>query len=109
MCWHRSHQIGCALMLTQSGPNAMIIGWKTIGYRPAKKNGSRWLMKLVLMAGNCSRCLSLEDAPAWLQEIPTIQTLRWVWEQQFQPLAEGGTFRTNETLVPAGQMHNSPY
>ncbi len=53
--------------------------------------------------------LSQEDAPAWLKELPTIQTLRWIWEQQFHPVAEGGTFRTNETLVPAGQMHNSPY
>jgi transposase len=53
--------------------------------------------------------LSEKDAPAWLQEIPPIQTLRWIWEQQFHPVSEGGAFRTNETLVPAGQMHNSPY
>ena len=53
--------------------------------------------------------LDQEDAPDWLQEIPAIQTLRWIWEQQFYPVSEGGTFRANETLVPAGQMHNSPY
>ncbi len=52
--------------------------------------------------------LASADAPAWLQEIPAIQTLRRLWEQQFYPVSEGGTFRTHETLVPCGQRHNSP-
>jgi Transposase DDE domain len=47
--------------------------------------------------------------PETPQEIPTIQTFRWIWEQQFYPPETGGTFRVDETVVPAGQMYNSPY
>jgi transposase len=60
------------------------------------------------------RLLTAIDAEAtelgWLREVPAIQTLRWVWIQQYQITAEGGVcWRQGEDLPPAGQMINSPY
>ncbi len=49
------------------------------------------------------------DAPAWLREIPAVETLRRVWVQQFQ-LVEGATrWRAAEDIPPAAVFIGSPY
>ena len=46
--------------------------------------------------------------PDWMQTLPAITTLRTIWEQQFEPRAQGGQWRS-EPAVPAAQLINSPY
>jgi transposase len=56
--------------------------------------------------------LDAASAPTWLREIPAVQSVRRVWEQQYHPRAadgEGGHWRLTEDLAPAGQIQNSPY
>lgn len=48
------------------------------------------------------------DAPDWMKTLPALDLLRTVWEQQFEPLEDGGEFR-REPAVPAAQMITSPY
>lgn len=44
----------------------------------------------------------------WMQSLPAITTLRTMWEQQFEPRAQGGQWRS-EPALPAAQLINSPY
>jgi len=51
------------------------------------------------------------DTPStadWLKTLPAVTTLRSIWDQQFEPLGQGGRWRL-EPALPAGQMINSPY
>ncbi len=51
------------------------------------------------------------DAPStadWLKTLPAVMTLRTIWEQQFEPLDQGGQWRL-EPALPAAQLINSPY
>jgi len=68
--------------------------------------------------------LEIPGTPAWLREVPAVQTLRRVWRQQYHPRepdqpdqpdqadARGrhrGEWRAKEELLPSGQIENSPY
>jgi transposase len=44
----------------------------------------------------------------WMKTLPAIETLRTIWEQQFEPLDQGGQWR-QEPALPAAQLINSPY
>jgi transposase len=46
--------------------------------------------------------------PDWMKTLPAIFTLHTIWEQQFEPYDQGGTFR-REPALPAAQLINSPY
>ena len=51
------------------------------------------------------------DAPStadWVKMLPAVMTLRTIWEQQFEPLDQGGQWRA-EPALPAAQLINSPY
>lgn len=49
------------------------------------------------------------DAPAWLREIPAVETLRRVWVQQFR-LDEGAVrWRAADNIPPAAVSSGSPY
>ena len=49
------------------------------------------------------------DAPAWLREIPAVETLRRVWVQQFR-LEEGAVrWRAADDIPPAAVFIGSPY
>jgi len=52
--------------------------------------------------------LEAPDTAAWMKTLPAITTLRTVWEQQFEPLDQGGQWRQKPAL-PAAQLINSPY
>jgi transposase len=78
---------------------------------------------------------ALDEAatPAWLRDLPAVQTLRRVWAQQYHPRdpraprgsssthednrqdsseqdsERGGHWRTKEELAPSNQLQNSPY
>jgi transposase len=53
--------------------------------------------------------LEAPAAPAWLRELPAVQSLQRVWAQQYQAREAGGHWRQAEELPPAGQVQNSPY
>lgn len=52
--------------------------------------------------------LEAPETPDWMKMLPAIDTSRTVWEQQFEPLEQGGAFR-HEPVVPAAQVITSPY
>ena len=49
------------------------------------------------------------DAPAWLREVPAVETLRQVWVQQYQLQEEQVQWRANADLPPAALEIRSPY
>lgn len=49
------------------------------------------------------------DAPAWLRELPAVQTLRQVWIQQYLYEAEHWRWRTEEEMPPHPLRIISPY
>jgi len=65
--------------------------------------------------------LETPGTPAWLREVPAVQTLHRVWRQQYHPRtpdqpdqadARGrhrGEWRAKEELLSSGQIENSPY
>ena len=59
--------------------------------------------------GSLLTAISAASSPAWLRDIPAVQTLRRVWVQQF--FWEEGELRWRETttLPAAGDCINSPY
>jgi transposase len=50
-------------------------------------------------------------APAWLREIPAVETLRQVWGQQYRPPDDEGMvrWRADKELPPAAGRINSPH
>jgi len=52
--------------------------------------------------------LDASSTADWLKTLPAVTTLRTIWEQQFEPLDQGGQWRV-EPALPAAQLINSPY
>lgn len=52
--------------------------------------------------------LDASSTADWLKTLPAVTTLRTIWEQQFEPLEQGGQWRV-EPALPAAQLINSPY
>jgi transposase len=48
-------------------------------------------------------------APAWVRDLPALQTLRQMWWQQFTPTEQGAQWRADDTLPPSAQLLHSPY
>jgi transposase len=51
------------------------------------------------------------EAPAWLRELPAVETLRQVWVQHYHAPDEAGTvrWRAGKDLPPAARRLSSPY
>lgn len=49
------------------------------------------------------------DAPAWLRQVPAVQTLRAVWIQQYYRDRQGLRWRGNGEVPPAALAIDSPY
>ncbi|HEX9134750.1 MAG TPA: IS1182 family transposase [Ktedonobacteraceae bacterium] len=52
--------------------------------------------------------LDASSTADWMKTLPAVTTLRCIWEQQFEPLDQGGQWRI-EPALPAAQLINSPY
>jgi len=52
--------------------------------------------------------LHLPATPDWMKTLPAVTTLRLMWEQQFEPLEQGGHWR-QEPILPAAELITSPY
>lgn len=48
-------------------------------------------------------------APAWLRELPAVETLRQVWVHQYYLIDDQVRWRAKEDLPPAGTRFDSPY
>ena len=46
--------------------------------------------------------------PDWMKTLPAVTTLRLIWEQQYEPLDQGGRWR-QEPVLSATELINSPY
>ncbi len=57
------------------------------------------------------RMIDASTAPAWLQEVPAVQVLRRVWDQQFYAPDEHECvrWRCAEDLPPASELISSRY
>ncbi len=54
--------------------------------------------------------VSAADAPAWLPEVPAVETLRRIWVQNYLRTEDGLHFRTAEDgLPPSAQFVSSPH
>jgi transposase len=49
------------------------------------------------------------DAPAWLRQVPAVEILRQVWEQNYRLAAGRLRWRSAEEIPPAREYINSPY
>jgi transposase len=54
------------------------------------------------------QALDASSTADWMKTLPAVSTLRTIWEQQFEPLDQGGRWRVKPAL-PAAQLINSPY
>jgi transposase len=52
--------------------------------------------------------LQAPTTPDWMKTLPAVTTLRLIWEQQFEPLDQGGQWR-REPALPATELITSPY
>ena len=52
--------------------------------------------------------LDASSTADWMKTLPAVTTLRCIWEQQFEPLDQGGQWRI-EPARPSAQLINSPY
>ncbi|MBA3823692.1 MAG: IS1182 family transposase [Ktedonobacterales bacterium] len=53
--------------------------------------------------------LDAPTTPEWLRNLPVIERMRRIWDQQYWPLEAGGQWRDKAHAVPPAQMINSPY
>lgn len=49
------------------------------------------------------------DSPAWLREVPAVDTLRVVWLQNYYRTDEGVYWRSNDDIPPSALFVNSPH
>jgi len=49
------------------------------------------------------------DAPAWLRDVPAVETLRRVWARQYHLVAGAVTWRAAEDIPPSAVFSSSPY
>src|SRR5215469_14426979 len=52
--------------------------------------------------------LQAPTTPDWMKTLPAVTTLCAIWEQQFEPLDQGGHWRP-EQVLPGAQLITSPY
>lgn len=80
-------------------------------YRLPKTKEERHHYAEVVGADGRYLLTALEEAntPAWLRELPAVQSLRRIWSEQYFPLEMGGHWRPDDQLLPAGDVQNSPY
>jgi transposase len=48
-------------------------------------------------------------APAWLREVPAVETLRRVWVQNYRQDEEGVQWRADDDIPPSSRFISSPY
>jgi transposase len=50
-----------------------------------------------------------DDAPAWLREVPAVETLRRIWEQNDRQTNAGMQWRSADDIPPSSRFISSPY
>ena len=86
-------------------------GLRASEYRLPKSQTKRlaWLLQVGQDGLALLTAIDAETAPTAVRELPALETLRQVWEQNFS-LKDGQVeWRTNKQIPPAGEYINSPY
>ena len=82
-------------------------------YRLPKANDERQALAEPIGADGRALLLAIyaADSPAWLREVPAVQTLRTVWLQQYHavPAEMPMRWQAGDALPPGSQIINSPY
>jgi transposase len=80
-------------------------------YRLPASKADRVALAETIGADGFALLTALNDgsAPAWLREVPALQTLRRVWIQQFYAPSGLARWRSNEDLPPSALLIQSPY
>jgi transposase len=52
--------------------------------------------------------IDADDAPTWLREVPAVEALRRVWEQNYRQAEQGVRWRAADDLPPAAEFVSSP-
>jgi transposase len=86
-------------------------GPRVENYRLPKADAERQALATVMGADGCALLTALyaPGAPAWLREVPAVETLRQVWVQQFHAAEGAVRWGATAELPPAAVLINSPY
>ena len=100
--WLRAHTD--AAWIERYGPRAS-------EYRLPKAQTKRvaWALQVGTDALDLLTALERETTPALLRQLPAVETLRQVWDQNFRRKDGQVEWRKTEDLPPTGQYINSPY
>jgi transposase len=80
-------------------------------YRLPPGRAERYSMAAQIAADGAQLLAAIDGsaAPAWLREVPAVQTLRQIWEQQFVLVDDKLQWREAEDLPPSAELIHSPY
>lgn len=79
---------------------------------PKEQSARQALAEVIGADGFCLlAAVAAPDAPAWLRQVPAVETVRQVWLQQYYAPSEAGAvdWRAVADLPPAAHHINSPY
>jgi transposase len=79
--------------------------------RLPKKREEREALAAAIGADGVALLAAMEagDAPAWLREVPAVETLRRVWEQNYLRTDGGARWRSDAEIPPSAEFISSPY
>jgi len=79
--------------------------------RLPKKRQEREALAATVGADGAALLAAIEadGAPAWLREVPAVETLRRVWDQNYRQTEEGLRWRSADGIPPAAEFISSPY
>jgi hypothetical protein len=97
--WRLWHQRGYAPRFLPNGTSAMGPGQKSIAFPKKRASARPWPNKLGSMARRRLPAIHSPEAPAWLWEVPAVETLRRVWVQQFAWLQACSAFAPTKILL----------
>ncbi|MEO3892753.1 MULTISPECIES: IS1182 family transposase [unclassified Nonomuraea] len=69
----------------------------------------RWALTVGADGFTLLEAVHHRDAPAWLRQLPAVQTLRIAWIQQYHREEKGVRWREGRDLPPARRRLSSPY
>jgi transposase len=86
-------------------------GQRASDYRLPQANAARAALAVTVGADGFALldAVHAADAPAWLRQVPAVQTLRAVWTQQYYRDRQGLRWRGNGEVPPAALAIDSPY
>src|SRR5689334_24872654 len=95
-------------MCQWNGSNAMESDSSMSAYRKREDERKQYANQVGADGWLLLRALDAASTADWLKTLPAVMTLRCIWQQQFEPLEQGGQWQVEPALL-AAQLINSPY